>query len=55
MPFQHRDQPVRRLLDEVLQLLVGRWLDGHEGRLAGVRVPDIHPVQHENMEMGIEV
>ena len=41
MPFQHRDQPVRRLLDEVLQLLVGRWLDGHEGRLAGVRVPDI--------------
>ena len=49
------DEPHGGLFDELLDLLVGGWWYSHEGGLAAVGMGPIHAVQHEEVEMRVEI
>lgn len=54
-PLEPVDEALGGLFDQVLHLLVGRGTDGHKRRLAAVRVGHIDAVQHEHVEMRVEI
>ena len=53
--LEQRDEAIGGLLDQVLHLVIGGRIHGHEGGLIAIRVRHIHPVQHEHMGVNVEI